>query len=228
MAFSAASSPIPESSQQLVLVIAEEWTSRSAVLARYERHGKGWKRVGHEIPVVLGATGLAWGIGLHPKRDRDGDPVKREGDLKSPAGAFALGPAYGYAARPYGKLRWPYSPSTPSLRCVDDPEAVLYNQIVPEGKGQWRSAETMRRRDALYRWLVVVLHNSGRAMQRGGGSCIFLHIWSGPKGATAGCTAMAEAALKTLLGWLDVQKQPTLVQLPRQTYHALRESWGLP
>ena len=34
------------------------------------------------------------------------------------------------------------------------------------------------------------------------GSCIFAHLWKSADSATAGCTAMAELAMRKLLAWL--------------------------
>jgi D-alanyl-D-alanine dipeptidase len=84
----------------------------------------------------------------------------------------------------------------------------------------------MLRTDALYKWGVVVDHNS--AATPGGGSCIFLHIWKDSSTATAGCTAMPEQNLVDLLRWLDPAKRPVLIQMPRQDYDALRSRYSLP
>jgi L,D-peptidoglycan transpeptidase YkuD (ErfK/YbiS/YcfS/YnhG family) len=38
-----------------------------------------------------------------------------------------------------------------------------------------------------------------------------MHIWSGPDGSTAGCIAMDEANLISVLQWLDKVKQPRVI-----------------
>lgn len=81
--------------------------------------------------MVVGKGGLGWGdgavaIGGHATAD----PVKREGDGRSPAGIFGIGSAFGYAAeRPTG---WalPYLALTPATECVDDRDSKHYNRIV--------------------------------------------------------------------------------------------------
>jgi len=55
-------------------------------------------------PRELGRAGLAWGLGLHGNPPFPG-PIKREGDGRSPAGAFELSSAFGYAPRPRRKAR---------------------------------------------------------------------------------------------------------------------------
>ena len=84
---------------QLVVVISKEWKAVPASLSRYEATTPGgpWTQVGIAFPVELGYSGLGWGRGLHPKPP-SGDPVKHEGDGRSPAGAFELKIAFGYAA----------------------------------------------------------------------------------------------------------------------------------
>ena len=70
-------------------------------------------------------------------------------------------------------------------------------------------------------------HND-RPVVPGGGSCIFLHLRSGPESVTAGCTALDAAPLERLLAWLDPAARPVLVQLPEGEYRARAAAWGLP
>jgi L,D-peptidoglycan transpeptidase YkuD (ErfK/YbiS/YcfS/YnhG family) len=116
------------------------------------------------------------------------------------------------------------------VQCVDDPKSKRYNVIV-DRKGisnpDWKSFETMRREDDLYRVGVVVDHNAFPAAP-GAGSCIFLHIWSGPQDPTIGCTAMEGARLEQIVHWLDPRARPVLVQLPEGEYKRLRDDWALP
>jgi hypothetical protein len=53
-------------------------------------------------------------------------------------------------------------------------------------------------------------------------------VWKSPADATAGCTAMDDAALQSLLRWLDRRRQPRFVLLPRAEYERLRAVWLLP
>jgi D-alanyl-D-alanine dipeptidase len=78
----------------------------------------------------------------------------------------------------------------------------------------------------VYRLMAVVDYNDRKVP--GAGSCIFLHIWSGPGKGTAGCTAMDEKNLQILADWLDENKHPVLIQFPASTYQLLRNSWQLP
>jgi L,D-peptidoglycan transpeptidase YkuD (ErfK/YbiS/YcfS/YnhG family) len=224
-----AASPVPAESRQLLLSVSENWDATAARVRRYERASarRPWTMVGAEAPASLGGHGLGWGRGLHPTGLTG--PAKREGDGKSPAGIFDLRLATGYADKaPTGsKLR--YRVATPTLRCVDDTASAFYNQLVDEGQVQkdWSSAEDMRRPDDLYRLLVWVGHNDA-PVERGGGSCIFLHLRASAQATTAGCTAFDAAPMEALLQWLDPKQRPVLVQLPEASYRALAGPWGLP
>jgi L,D-peptidoglycan transpeptidase YkuD (ErfK/YbiS/YcfS/YnhG family) len=223
------SAPVPSSSRQLVLVVTPTWDTTSGTLRRYVRASADapWRRVGSVVPVVVGASGLAWGADSLGKA---ADPHKREGDGRSPAGVFPLDSAFGFApASAMSRVRLPYLPLLAGTECVDDTASTHYNTVVDRGRVprvDWTSSEHMRR-IAQYQVGVAVGYNTG-PVTRGRGSCIFLHIWDGPASSTAGCTAFPRADVEALLGWLDPGKRPMLVQLPAAEYTKLRKSWALP
>jgi len=215
---------------QLITVVSDGWNDFQATLRRYEREpGQRWRPVGQPVEVVLGREGYAWGRGLHGHGAPTGrpGPIKREGDERSPAGVFAIGPAYGYATTPQ-ELALPYEQATADLRCIDDPRSSHYNRIVSitDIDVDWKSAERMRRDDDLYVLTIVVEHNT-QETKANAGSCIFLHLWRGPDIGMSGCTAMSMSALNTLAAWLQ-PGAAALVALPRSEYEALRRPWDLP
>lgn len=218
---------IAPDAKELVIGIVDDWNATKVSLRRFRRDA-GWKQVGESWQGVVGRAGTAWGRGLHgtgAPAGRDG-PIKREGDGKSPAGVFAIGATYGYAASAPAGTKLRYTAVDAAWKCVDDPASKHYNQIVDQRTTtvDWKSAEEMKRPDELYRWVVDLGHNTSRVANNG--SCIFFHVWSGADGATLGCTAMAEPVLAELVATLD----PTavFVLLPRADYSALSKSWGLP
>lgn len=213
--------------QQLLVVKTPAWDSVGGELTRYTWSGAAWQAGGAPIAVVVGIHGLGWGRGLHPQGLTG--PTKQEGDGRAPAGVFRLDTAMGYAATAPEGATWPYRTSTADAVCVDDVASVVYNRLVDASTPKdWSSAEALKRPDALYRWLVVVGHNVDPTPSPGAGSCIFLHVWRSAGRGTAGCTAMAEADLVGLLGWLDPAAKPLLVQLPAEEYSMRQSSWGLP
>jgi D-alanyl-D-alanine dipeptidase len=227
----AAAAAIPAATRQLIVAKVDDWDDVTAELARFERTAGGaWRQVGRAWPAVIGARGSAWGRGLHGPGAPTGrtGPEKREGDGKSPAGLFALGGSFGYAPRPPGGARAPYTQVDDGWVCVDDARSSHYNAVL-DGDGvaaDWSSTEVMRRRDDLYRWVVVVEHN--REAAPGAGSCIFLHVWRGSGSGTAGCTAMERADIEAVLAWLDPAARPVFALLPSGEYAGLRSAWGLP
>lgn len=216
-------------SEQMVLVTTKDWNAVQGRLQRYERTGKNWKAVGDAFDVVVGRNGLAWGTGLHepPKEE----PIKKEGDGKSPAGIFILSSAFGFAKKEEANwLRLPYTHVTESTECVDDVKSNHYNRIVDKfqvGDFDWNSSEKMLQVGEQYRWGIFVNHNTYPRV-KGDGSCIFLHIRAASDKGTSGCTAMESANMDTLLKWLDKNKRPVLVQLPQNEYERLKKKWKLP
>jgi zinc D-Ala-D-Ala dipeptidase len=187
-------------SRQAVVVTTDGAEATTGTLRRYERESlqAAWRPVGNPVPVVIGRKGLAL------------PGQKREGDGKSPSGVFPLGEAFGFAAD--ADLQISYKQLRPTTECVDDSDSFYYNQVVDRDmipRVDWSSSEKMRGIEQ-YRWGVVVEYNTPAEQHRG--SCIFLHIWSGPESTTAGCTAMKQEDLLAIMKWLEPQANPLLVQ----------------
>lgn len=222
-------SPVPASARQMLLVVTPSWDTTSGTMRRYVRPAgtAKWRLAGAAVPVVVGSSGLAWGSDTLGTPD---EPHKREGDGRSPAGIFPLGSAFGFApSSAMSHLRLPYLPLVAGTECVDDTSSVRYNSIVNRDRVSsvdWSSSEHMRR-IAQYQVGVLVEYNT-RPARKGHGSCMFLHIWEGPGSSTAGCTAFPRADVESLLGWLDAERRPVLVQLPAAEYARRKKAWALP
>ena len=215
--------------QQVLQVLTHDWDAATGQLQRWRWQEDQWETVGDPIPVLIGRNGLGWGIGLQDYRDLTG-PVKREGDLKSPAGVFALGTAFGYApVEAVDFLHLPYVHVSSTLMCIEDPTSRAYNRIVDEAKveADWSSTDHMRREDDLYQWGMLVEHNYDSA-QPGSGSCIFLHGWRKGGRGTAGCTSLDKERLRAVLAWLEADQAPVLVQSPMEEYATLTSTHHLP
>jgi L,D-peptidoglycan transpeptidase YkuD (ErfK/YbiS/YcfS/YnhG family) len=225
---------IPEISKcrQLVVVTTMAWDVANATIQRFERGRSGqtsWQRVGEPLPGVIGKGGFAWGIGLHGTGEAE-EPNKREGDQRSPAGVFRLSCVFGVASSSQVRfLRFPYRQITATTEAIDDPYSRYYNRIVDRAAiahPDWSSSESMLRVGGPYRCGIMIEHNWRPVPECG--SCIFLHVWDSARRGTAGCTAVSSAQLEQLLHWLNVQKNPLIVQLPWPEYVLLRRSWKLP
>ena len=199
-------------SEQLILIVSDDFNNTQAVLTRYEKEQNSYKRIGEKVIVNIGRNGLAWGIGEKGFMPRVNDPVKKEGDGKAPAGIFKISKAFGYA--PSIETKMPYIQADEELICVDDSNSKDYNTIIDkEESDDPESFELMKRDDDLYKIGLVVEHNT--IAKKEAGSCIFFHIQKSENAPTAGCSAMQEEDLQTIIAWLDPAKKPKVVQIPR-------------
>ena len=213
-----------------MLVVTPDWDANRGIMRTYTRDAGDWLQAGETTPVVIGRAGAAWGLGLNPPQP---GPVKKEGDGRSPAGVFAIGSAFGYAESASTGL--PYLALSAQDYCVDVSGSPLYNRIVDTrvvgDSAVAGSTEPMRRDllaggDQAYKVGFVIEHNPQGVT--GAGSCIFAHLWKSADSTTAGCTAMPEPSMRTLLTTLKVSAHPVFVLLPRAEYERLREAWQLP
>jgi D-alanyl-D-alanine dipeptidase len=212
-------------SDKLIIVTTPEWNSVTGYFTRYARTGDHWTKVGESVAVVVGKNGMAWDPKITKDRDAS-DPVKHEGDGRSPAGVFALRSTFGFEQNPRGAYK--YRPLTPGSECVDDVKSPHYNLIVDRDSERtidWTSSEKMRDIPG-YVWGAVVDYNVRENNVRGNGSCIFLHVWSGPGKGTAGCTAMPEPVMEELVHWLN--DKTLLVQMPEAQYARMKKTLGTP
>jgi hypothetical protein len=216
--------------KQLVIVVAHDWDETEGLLQTWERNGDAdaWRATGSKLAVALGRNGLGWGRGLHAPQINTG-PQAKEGDGRAPAGAFPLGPAFGFAAADeIGHMKIPYLQERATTECIDDPRSRFYNMIVDHAAIQdadWNSSEQMAEQGDTYRWGIVIRQNDPPVP--GGGSCLFVHGWTGKRG-TAGCTGLEPNRVQDLMRWLDPDSNPVLVQLPRSEYERVKKAWDLP
>jgi D-alanyl-D-alanine dipeptidase len=221
-------------SKQLLLVVSADWQVSQGMMQRYARdtaHYR-WVSVGTPIPVVIGKNGMAWGVNVSNAIPLSG-PKKKEGDGRTPAGAYNLGLAFGFAFNPQQKIpdiKLGYFPLTAASICVDDPTSPYYNQLLNSSSiSSWNSqttGENMLYAVPQYTWGIVVNYNTMH--KPGAGSCIFMHVWKTPAKGTAGCIAMEQNKIINILGWLDRNKMPVIVILPKEMYVKLQSTWNLP
>ena len=120
--------------------------------------------------------------------------AKREGDGKTPSGAYPMRGGFGIYANP-GLGSW-FVTSTRDV-WVDDPGSSLYNthQRTPVNR-RWSSAERLRLSPA-YNYAQVIGYNERRV--RGRGSAIFLHVDQAR--GTAGCVSLSTSSLVAVMRW---------------------------
>ena len=128
---------------------------------------------------------------------------KREGDLKTPRGQFAMRGCY---YRP-DRLSPPATglkliPLTPADGWCDDPAHPLYNQPVKLPFSA--SHEKLWREDGVYD-LIIPLGYNDDPIVAGAGSAIFMHIMREDGVGTEGCVALKREDLLALLPRLTAE-----------------------
>ncbi len=221
---------LPANSTQCLLGRAESWDSSHATLQLFEKSNNHWQPQGATWKARLGKNGLIWGRGLHPLPKNAS--IKKEGDMRSPAGAFRIGGAWGYDPSIRKHPLLPYRKITPCDLWVEDPSSPHYNQHLVLDRppsSAWEKKQQMKQTDSAHALKLYIGHNSKPQTIPGDGSSIFFHIWRA-EGAkpTAGCTTMDETKLRQLIANIDPSRNPIYILLPEPEYAKLRKAWKLP
>jgi L,D-peptidoglycan transpeptidase YkuD (ErfK/YbiS/YcfS/YnhG family) len=135
---------------------------------------------------------------------------KREGDLKTPSGSFALRCVYYRPDRMAApKTTLPTIALTPEDGWCDDPEHELYNQPVKlpfAGRH-----EKLWRDDNVYDLIIPLGYNDGvdangnsTPIAKGAGSAIFMHLMRADGVGTEGCVALKRDDLLEVLEAVSV------------------------
>jgi len=177
--------------RRLIFVTARAMTSVAAKLTLYERESAEgpWRRVHVAEPAVVGRSGLGWGANFVDFA-RAGEPRKAEGDMRTPAGIYPIGPPFGFAPstlQRYIEIR------KGETICVDDPSSPQYNRVASRAEvGPKTHFEDMGAVE-LYRRGLIVDYPTAAA-----GSCIFIHVWRSNTKGTAGCVALPEERVSAI------------------------------
>ncbi len=221
---------LPANSNQCLLGVADGWNSSNVTLTLFEKKSGKWAALAPPWQGRLGKNGLVWGLGLHPLPA--GISTKKEGDMRSPAGVFDLGGAWGYASSIKKHPKLPYRQVTSRDLWVEDPSSPSYNKNVildHDPATPWEKKQQMKQTDPVHSLKLFIAHNAAPKIIPGAGSSIFFHIWrGGGSKPTAGCTTMDEAKLKWLISKIDPTLRPVFVLLPKAEYEKYRGPWRLP
>lgn len=178
---------IPHSSQ---IIVVKSLGGIKANMTLCQRQGILWKPMfSSPFKAVVGKNGITLA--------KD----KKEGDLKTPAGLYPIGEAFG--TRPLA-LKMDYKYITADDKFIDDVTHKHYNTWV-SGSTDAKSYESMLINEYEYGAVINYNMNPTRA---GAGSAIFIHLWGSPNSPTVGCIAMDKKHLLTMLHWLDKNQHP--------------------
>jgi L,D-peptidoglycan transpeptidase YkuD (ErfK/YbiS/YcfS/YnhG family) len=186
------------SARQLVTVVAATRRSTTASLRLWRKSAECWIAVDGPWTAHLGARGVA--------------DNKREGDKRTPAGAFAIQPVM-YGVGPNPGVRYRYRRIVCGDWWVEDSRSPFYNRfhhVRCGAKPPFRiTSEDMSRSPISYRYLAVIDYNA-HPIVPGRGSGIFLHV-SASGGPTLGCVSLPRPQLITVLRWFDPAGSPQVV-----------------
>jgi L,D-peptidoglycan transpeptidase YkuD (ErfK/YbiS/YcfS/YnhG family) len=183
---------------RLIIVTVPEMTSVKGTLHTFERRSPAdaaWQRSGPPESAVVGAAGIGWSEDFDYLAKKD-EPVKHEGDKRTPAGIFRVAGPFGFEPNTISG----YTKLQPGRSfCVDDPTSLLYGRIVSkELAAKVKSTEDMSKVPGLKRALMV-----DYPARRGAkaGSCIFVHVWDGADQGTNARIGMPEERVAVLQKW---------------------------
>jgi L,D-peptidoglycan transpeptidase YkuD (ErfK/YbiS/YcfS/YnhG family) len=184
----------------VITVVAHSTASTTATLQAWTRApAGGWVRYGPAILAHVGADGLT----AHPSESLSATPI----------GSFTLTQAFGYDANPGTSL--PYFETTPADWWISQPGS-LYNthQRCSSNCGFALGSpnEHLYYETPFYNYAVVIdanTRNSPTGVVPGGGSAFFLHVTDGTP--TAGCVAIPQDQLVSLMQWLTPSGHPRIL-----------------
>jgi L,D-peptidoglycan transpeptidase YkuD (ErfK/YbiS/YcfS/YnhG family) len=217
-AFGQACPALMHTASRLIVVTVPTLTSPAGTLRLFERRRSdaGWSAVGAAEPVTLGSKGVAWGRAFRYLAAAD-EPIKVEGDKRSPAGIYPIGRPFGFAH----SQRADYLRLRPDSVCVEDPLSPAYNTIISENAlGRSVGAQNMGAIAQFRRGLIIDYPTD--APNRAG-SCIFIHIQKNdPTGGTAGCLNLPENRVAALQKFAN-KHLTVLVLMPESALDRLRD-----
>jgi L,D-peptidoglycan transpeptidase YkuD (ErfK/YbiS/YcfS/YnhG family) len=180
--------------KRLVLVTAPNMNDMAATMRLYERASANaaWRALDATEPATIGRAGMGWSQ-FFTRLARRGEPLKVEGDKRTPAGIYPIGRSFGILA----SSRPDYLHVTSDTICVHDLSSPAYNTIASRARvGSAVHAENMSRILPMYRRGLLVDYPTDARKQAG--SCIFIHVWRSPTTGTAGCVAVPEPRVEAL------------------------------
>jgi L,D-peptidoglycan transpeptidase YkuD (ErfK/YbiS/YcfS/YnhG family) len=188
------------SAKQVITVVAAWAGSTTAVLQAWTAVGTGrWVRHGSAILAHVGVQGLS----TSPSESRSATPI----------GSFTLTTAFGYYGDPGTRL--PYLRTTPADWWISQ-SGPLYNTHQRCSSScnfvQGWPNEHLYYETPAYDYAVVIDYNTANTgkVTQGAGSAFFLHVTDG-SATTAGCVAIPQASLVSIMQWLNPADHPRIL-----------------
>lgn len=169
-------------STQVVLV--EHTSGSDATLSLHEKQADGsWQQL-YQCAAYVGEKGMGKTVA---------------GDKKTPLGTYNLTTPFGILDDPGANMD--YTKVTEYHYWCGDSSSKYYNQLVDERTADRKHTsadEYLINYKGVYNYCMFIDYNAQGTP--GKGSCIFLHC-TGSKKSTAGCVAIPQASMKTVIKW---------------------------
>jgi L,D-peptidoglycan transpeptidase YkuD (ErfK/YbiS/YcfS/YnhG family) len=187
------------SATRVITVVARSHGSTTAKLQAWSKVSGGWRKYGSAVTAHVGAQGLT----THTSESKSATPI----------GSFTLTQAFGRRSDPGTAL--PYFKTRPSDWWISQ-SGRLYNthQRCSSGCSFTRGDpnEHLYYETPYYNYAVVIDANTRNApggVHQGKGSAFFLHVTDGHP--TAGCVAISQSKLVSLMRWLRPSAHPRML-----------------
>ncbi len=202
---------LAQGASQVLLVTSEEPSGFHATLHFLEKKDGAWRNAFPPMRVLIGEKGFA------PPGE------KKEGDVRTPSGVFALKRTFGYARKIPSRMF--YRQVGKDDLWVDDVSSPDYNRWVKRGHTSATSFEVMKLDDDRYKYGIIIEYNTDPVV-KGAGSAIFIHVRRGEGMPTLGCVALSEEDILKVLAWLDPAAKPLAIMGTRDTLISLTRDAG--
>jgi L,D-peptidoglycan transpeptidase YkuD (ErfK/YbiS/YcfS/YnhG family) len=181
---------------RVITVVAASTSSTTAQLQAWTKEpGGGWLRYGSAVTAHVGSQGLT----TQPSESKSATPI----------GSFTLTLAFGRVSNPGTQLS--YFRTDASDWWVSDKYSRYYNthyRCSSSCPFNTAAGENLRAAGFVYTYSVVINYNRF-PVKAGAGSAFFLHVTDG--GATAGCVAILQSKLVSLMRWLSPSAHPRIL-----------------
>jgi L,D-peptidoglycan transpeptidase YkuD (ErfK/YbiS/YcfS/YnhG family) len=186
---------------RVITVTAHSYGSTTATLQAWSKVAAGgWRRYGSSVTAHVGSQGLT----THASESRSATPV----------GSFTLTRAFGRYSDPGTAL--PYLHTNSHDWWVSQAGSYYNTHVRCSSSCPIRQDpnvnEHLYYEMPYYRYAVVIDYNTRNApggVRAGAGSAFFLHVTDGR--ATAGCVAIGQAKLISLMRWLTPSAHPRII-----------------
>ncbi|MDJ0344078.1 L,D-transpeptidase family protein [Streptomyces sp. H10-C2] len=194
--------PVPVMVGTAGQVISVQARGTYATVIAWQKTGAIWVKRYTTTAARVGSHGITDGA------------TRKQGTYTTPTGTYTVSQGFGVAANPGTKM--PYHQVTAADWWVEDPDSAYYNRMRRAEQGGFpltekgdHGSERLVNYPVQYRNALVIDFNNRPAV-KGRGAGMFLHALGPAAGPTAGCVALPQAVLTSVMRWIDPAQHPVI------------------